>query len=260
MKDNPTVKHMKNSLNVLVYSSVSIEGIGATFAQTRDIVESGTAAGVDSVDLDKILNIKHAWESLFENYQEEPSWERYSDYNRLIGRGYVKDAGLVRPPGSVIVGTNLAEPYIPPDVTGKEDFERLFKTAINCYDSPDDAAVAMFLMLCRDQFFHDGNKRSAQLLTNHYLAHKDAGFIFCIPEESRDEVLDILVDFYTGRLSLDDAEFDLYNISIMPVPKNPSSGQLGALFSLSQDIILDVRDSPTVDPPSHPDSEEAHAK
>lgn len=260
MKDNHTVNYMKKSLNTLVYSSVSIEGIGATFAQTRDIVESGTAAGVDSADLDKILNIKHAWESLFENYQEEPSWERYSDYNRVVGRGYVRDAGSVRPPGSVIVGTNLDEPYIPPDVTGKEDFDRILNTATDCYNAPDDAAAAIFLMLCRDQFFHDGNKRSAQLLANHYLAHKDAGFIFCIPEESRDEVLDILVDFYTGRLSLDDAEFDLYNISIMPVPKNPSSAQLGALCSLTKDATLDVRGSTTVDPPSYSNSEEGHTK
>lgn len=219
MSEYDTVVYMKQCVSEMIYSSVSIEGIGATFAQTKEIIEDGAAAGVSTEDIDKILNIKRAWEYLFDHFDEKPSWELYSNYNRIIGKGYVKDAGSVRPPNSVVVGTGDIDPFVPPDVTGKEDFDRIFVTATNSYPDPDDIAAALFLILCRTQFFHDGNKRSAQLLVNHYLAHIDAGCIFCIPEGTRDTVLDILVDFYMSRTSLDDAEFDLYDLTVRPVPK-----------------------------------------
>lgn len=219
MNENDTIVYMKQCVSEMIYSSVSIEGIGATFAQTKEIIEEGTAAGVSIEDIDKILNIKRAWKYLFERFDEKLSWDLYSNYNRIIGKGYVKDAGSVRPPNSVVVGTGDIDPFVPPDVTGKEDFDRILITATNSYPDPDDIAAALFLMLCRAQFFHDGNKRSAQLLVNHYLAHIDAGCIFCIPEGTRDSVLDILVDFYMARTSLDDAEFDIYDLTMRPVPK-----------------------------------------
>lgn len=214
MTDNGTVLSMKQQVDEMVYSSVVIEAIPATFEQTRKIIETGTAAGVGRESIGKILNIKRAWEYLLTNYRDEPSWDAYSDYNRIIGEGCVEDAGMLRAPGSVIVGTDGQDPYIPPPVSGEDDFNRILSTAKDSFADIDDAAAALFLMLCRAQFFHDGNKRSAQLLVNHFLAHTDAGYILCLPQEKRDDLLDILVDYYTGALSLDDAELDTYDLVI----------------------------------------------
>lgn len=214
MTDNGTVLSMKQQVDEMIYSSVVIEAIPATFEQTREIIETGAATGVGRESIGKILNIKRAWEYLLMNYRDEPSWDTYSDYNRLIGEGCVEDAGTLRAPGSVIVGTGMQDPYIPPPVSGEDDFNRILDTAKGSFTDIDDAAAALFLMLCRAQFFHDGNKRSAQLLVNHLLAHMDAGYVLCVPKEKRDGLLNILVDYYTGRLSLDDAEFDTYDLVI----------------------------------------------
>lgn len=163
MTDNGTVLAMKQQADVMIYSSVVIEAIHATFEQTREIIETGAATGVGRESIGKILNIKQAWEYLLTNYRDEPSWDTYSDYNRLIGEGCVEDAGTLRAPGSVIVGTGMQDPYIPPPVSGEDDFNRILDTAKGSFTDIDDAAAALFLMLCRAQFFHDGNKRSAQL-------------------------------------------------------------------------------------------------
>ena len=221
MSDNDTVLTMKQSIDEMIYSSVTIEGIAATFAQTKEIIETGTATGMSQESISKILNIKRAWEYLFTNYRDEPSWETYSNYNRLIGEGCVKDAGTLRPPNSVMVGTGGEDPYLPPPVSGEDDFNRILDTAKDSFADIDDAAAALFLMLCRAQFFHDGNKRSAQLLVNHLLAHVDAGYILCVPQEKRDDLLNILVDYYTGILSLDDAEFDTYDLVIRKADAAP---------------------------------------
>lgn len=226
MTDNGTVLSMKQQVDEMVYSSVVIEAIPSTFEQTREIIETGTAAGVDRESIGKILNIKRAWKYLLTKYRDEPSWDAYSDYNRIIGEGCVEDAGTLRAPGSVMVGTGGQDPYIPPPVSGEDDFNRILGTAKGSFADIDDAAAALFLMLCRAQFFHDGNKRSAQLLVNHFLAHADAGYILCVPQEKRDDLLNILVDYYTGALSLDDAELDTYNLVIRkavmaPIAKEP---------------------------------------
>lgn len=215
MEENATIDMMKSSIDAMIYSSVSIEGIGATFAQTQEIIEKGRTAGVSTEDIDKVLNIKHAWEYLFDHFGEVPSWELYRNYNRIIGAGNVKDPGEVRAPNSVMVGTGRLDAYIPPKVTGEDDFNRILETAKATYHDCDDIACAAFLMLAKAQFFNDGNKRTAQLLVNHYLAHEDAGYIFCLLEGDRDKMLETLVEFYMGDLSLDDAEFDLYDMSII---------------------------------------------
>lgn len=236
MADNETVLSMKQQADKMIYSSVAIEAIPATFEQTREVIETGTAAGVGRESIGKILNIKRAWEHLLTNYRDEPSWDAYSDYNRLIGEGCVEDAGMLRAPGSVMVGTSGQDPYIPPPVSGEDDFNRILDTAKDSFTDIDDAAAALFLMLCRAQFFHDGNKRSAQLLVNHFLAHAGAGYILCVPQEKRDDLLNILVDYYTGVLSLDDAELDTYDLVIRkavmsPIAKEPMRTGEGQVVS-----------------------------
>lgn len=43
------------------------------------------------------------------------------------------------------------------------------------------------------------------MLTNHWLAHVDAGASLVVDEGRRDDVLDLLVRFYEGGVSLCDA-------------------------------------------------------
>ena len=55
------------------------------------------------------------------------------------------------------------------------------------------------------QFFCDGNKRAVQVIANHILAHDDAGCMVTVPTDMVSAFLDDLLDFYDGRMTLDDA-------------------------------------------------------
>lgn len=205
--DNGTVRAMRQRVSELVYSSVQIEGIASTFAQTEEILREGKSKSVDQESITKILGLKHALEHLFGNYSKPITWDLYASYNALVGEGTVARAGSMRGPGEVRVGDFIPEPNISVGY-----FSDLVSTAIDTAGSPSEAASQLFLLMCKAQFFMDGNKRSAQMLANHYLANTDSGRMLLIREDDRDEVLDLLVDFYAGDISLQDAEWDLEDI------------------------------------------------
>lgn len=207
--DNGTIAFMKAHVDDMVYSSVQIEGIASTLAQTREILERGRSEGVSPDAMVKILGIKHGLEYLFDNYDKPLSWGLYSTYNKLVGEGSVIKAGKMRGPGEVFEGD-----FIPTDNISEGLFYRLMDTAVESASTHSETATTMFLLLCKSQFFYDGNKRSAQMLTNHWLAHVDAGASLVVDEGRRDDVLDLLVRFYEGGVSLCDAAWDLEDVVI----------------------------------------------
>lgn len=94
--ENGTARAMKRRVGELVYSSVQIEGIASTFAQTEEILRVGKSMNVDQESITKILGLKHALEHLFGNYSKPISWELYASYNAFVGEGTVKRAGVMR--------------------------------------------------------------------------------------------------------------------------------------------------------------------
>ena len=45
-----------------IYDQAVLEGVATTFPQTEDIIENGQINGMTATDVQKILNLKHAWE------------------------------------------------------------------------------------------------------------------------------------------------------------------------------------------------------
>ena len=45
-----------------IYDQAVLEGVSTTFPQTEDIIDNGTVNGMTASDVQKILNLKHAWE------------------------------------------------------------------------------------------------------------------------------------------------------------------------------------------------------
>lgn len=227
---NLTVELMKRHIDDLVYSSVQIEGIGATFAQTREIVAEGQANGVPSDDIHKIVCIKRSLEFLFSNYGLPADWSLYSTYNAIIGEGTVRDAGQMRGPGTVRV-----DDYYPADVSEDLFYEIMDTAATTAYDDAELVAQVV-LNLSKAQFFHDGNKRTALVFANHLLAQADAEMAVIVTERDRDEYLDLLLDYYHGRLSLDDASWD-FEEKFIVCAENPSLSETRAALALRSDDV-----------------------
>lgn len=218
---NETVLAMKSSVSRLAYSSVQIEGIGSTFAQTREIMEEGKTKGLTSEDATKLVGIKHGLELMFSEYGKPLSWDLYARYNVSISNGLIEKAGIMRGPGEVRV-----DDFIPKDEISIVYFNDLVSTAVDTAFDAREAACNIFGLLSRAQFFYDGNKRSAQMMANHYLAHQDASCALIIGEAERSNVIDLLVSFYHGDISLQDFSWDLEALAIEDISPKESIDSL----------------------------------
>lgn len=214
---NETVALMREEVARMVWSGVTLEGISSTFADTQQVIERGYSEGLRQVDIRAINNLKHAWDFLSTSYEVPLSFPVYSAYNSIVGEAIVAHPGVPRRAGDVMVSLGNGESWDPPMDTGEREFDRILSTATGTAYDIEDTATMSFLLLCRQQFWSDGNKRTALLAANHILAHEDARAAFMIGEENRDAVLDELSRFYVGDVSLEDATWDLESICMHPL-------------------------------------------
>lgn len=50
-----------------IYDQAVLEGVATSFPQTEAIIDNGTVNGMTANDIQKILNLKHAWEFILDN-------------------------------------------------------------------------------------------------------------------------------------------------------------------------------------------------
>ena len=100
------------NMKTSIYDQAILEGVSTTFPQTEDIIENGTVNGMTATDVQKILNLKHAWEFIL----DEDVIQVGSDYYllchiaKLINEGFYSDGGRIRGVPVTIGGCS----YIPP--------------------------------------------------------------------------------------------------------------------------------------------------
>lgn len=194
-----TVDFMKASLSRLVFSEIKVEGVDATLAQTRDILLWGQSAHLDGRAVNVIVGMKHAWEYLFHHLDEPLSNELMCQYNELIGYGGTFTApGQIRGDGTAIVW----DWYAPP--SSDQTLDEILDSVFDMYEDPSEIACALVLEIAKAQPFYNGNKRTAQMMANHYLAQADAKKAFMLDNESvRTYFLESLYDYYTDNFSLE---------------------------------------------------------
>ncbi len=178
-----------------IYDQAVLEGVATSFPQTEDIIDNGIVNGVSASDVQKILNLKHAWEFILD--KDVISYP--SDYDilchiaKLVNEGFYHDGGRIRGVPVTIGGTS----YIPP-----LPIESIVKENINEIITTEDDAVNIAIKLClycmKTQVFNDGNKRASVIFANHYLISKGGGMIV-IPEAEVPEFKHLLVAYYEDK-------------------------------------------------------------
>ena len=192
----------KRNLVDTIYKQAVLEGVAVTFLDTETIVEGGKINGVSADDIQKINNLKHAWQFVL----EEGVITSKSDYqilcliNKLVEEGFYYNAGKLRNVPVSIGGTKW-KPELPiesvvieqlDDILGEQD---IYERAINA-----------LLFVTRKQLFIDGNKRTSVIFANHILISNGAGLIV-IPEEMVSEYKKLLLDYYETNQSKDIKQF-----------------------------------------------------
>lgn len=178
-----------------IYDQAVLEGVATTFPQTEDIIENGRVHGMTASDVQKILNLKHAWEFILDKdvIQIDSNYHILCHIAKLVNEGFYNDGGRVRGVPVTIGGTS----YIPPLPIETIVMENL-QEIVTSNGAGIDVAIRLCLYCMKTQVFNDGNKRAAVIFANHYLISQGEGLIV-IPEKEVPEFKRLLIAYYEGR-------------------------------------------------------------
>ncbi len=178
-----------------IYDQAVLEGVATTYPQTETIIENGIVSGMTAADVQKILNLKHAWEFILDKDVLSYPTDYYilCHIAKLVNEGFYSDGGRIRGVPVTIGGTSYIPP-LPIETVVKEHIDGILQEKADAVDT----AIQLCLYCMKTQIFNDGNKRASVIFANHYLISKGQGLIV-IPESHVPEFKRLLVAYYEGR-------------------------------------------------------------
>ena len=178
-----------------IYDQAVLEGVATTFPQTEDIIDNGIVSGLTATDVQKILNLKHAWEfNLDKDVISYPTgYDILCHIAKLVNEGFYSDGGRIRGVPVTIGGTSYVPP-LPIESIVKENIQEILESTSEAIE----IAIRRCLYSMKAQIFNDGNKRAAVIFANHYLISQGQGMLV-IPEGHVPEFKRMLVAFYEDR-------------------------------------------------------------
>ena len=177
-----------------IYDQAVLEGVATSFPQTEEILENGIVNGMTASDVQKILNLKHAWEFILDQdvIQAKSNYYILCHIARLVNEGFFSDGGKIRGVPVTIGGSSYVPP-LPIEFQVREDIDEILVSDMNDIDK----AIRLCLYTMKTQVFIDGNKRAAVIYANHFLISHGQGFLV-IPEVHVSEFKKLLVAYYEG--------------------------------------------------------------
>lgn len=178
-----------------IYDQAVLEGVATSFPQTAEIIENGIVNGMTATDVQKILNLKHAWEFILDRDVVASKTDYYllCHVARLVNEGFFMEGGRIRGVPVTIGGTS----YVPP-LPNEYDVKDNIATIVSKEGDDIEKAIELCLYCMKTQIFLDGNKRASVIFANHYLIAHGSGFIV-IPEKEVPDFKRLLVKFYEGE-------------------------------------------------------------
>ena len=136
-----------------IYDQAVLEGVATTFPQTEEIIENGTVNGMTADDVQKILNLKHAWEFILDKdvIQAESSYSLLCHIAKLVNEGFFYDGGRIRGVPASIGGTSYVPP-IPKESQVKENIDEIIGSGKEAID----IAIDLCMYCMRTQIYIDG--------------------------------------------------------------------------------------------------------
>ena len=182
----------RRSLVDSIYKQAILEGVATTYSDTETLVNGGRVNIMTAEDVQKVINLKHAWEFILSPgvIQYPSNYAIVSQVNAIVEEGLSFNAGRIRNVPVTIGGSK----YIPPlpfEDQVREDIRNITESNLSSLDK----AIEALLYIKKKQLFLDGNKRTAVIFANHILIKHAAGLIV-IPAELVDEYKKLLIHFY----------------------------------------------------------------
>lgn len=182
------------NMKSIIYDQAVLEGVATTFPDTELIIDNGKVNNVSAEDVQKILNLKHAWEFVLDKdvILSETNYYVCQYIARLVNEGFYQQGGRIRAVPVTIGGTSYIPP-IPIEHQVKEDIDNIIKSGADVVQ----VAIELALYVMKTQIFNDGNKRTAIIFANHYLI-SHAGGLMVVPQNLVPEYKKMLVKYYEG--------------------------------------------------------------
>lgn len=183
------------NMKLNIYDQAVLEGVATSFPQTEEIIENGKVNGVTATDVQKILNLKHAWEFILDRDVAASKSDYYMlcHIARLVNEGFFADGGRIRGI-PVTIGSSTYISPLPNEYDVKDNIAKITAQKSDAID----IAIELCLYCMKTQIFLDGNKRAAVIFANHYLIAHGGGFIV-IPEKEVPAFKGLLVRYYEGE-------------------------------------------------------------
>lgn len=183
------------NMKMNIYDQAVLEGVATSFPQTEEIIDNGKISGVTATDVQKILNLKHAWEFILDRdvIASRSDYYMLSHIARVVNEGFFAEGGRIRGV-SVTIGGSSYVPPLPNELDVKEKIREIIEES----DEVINTAIKLCLYCMKTQIFLDGNKRASVIFANHYLISHGGGFLV-IPEKEVPEFKRLLVKYYEGE-------------------------------------------------------------
>lgn len=183
------------NMKMNIYAQAVLEGVATSFPQTEEIIDNGKISGVTATDVQKILNLKHAWEFILDRdvIASRSDYYMLSHIARVVNEGFFAEGGRIRGVPVTIGGSS----YVPP-LPNELDVKEKIREIIEESDEVINTAIKLCLYCMKTQIFLDGNKRASVIFANHYLISHGGGFLV-IPEKEVPEFKRLLVKYYEGE-------------------------------------------------------------
>lgn len=189
------INFARANMKMNIYDQAILEGVATSFPQTEEIIENGKVFGVTATDVQKILNLKHAWEFILDKdvILSKSDYYILSYIAKIINEGFFIEGGRIRGVPVTIGGSSYI-PSLPNEIDVKNKIKELTEENVEVID----IAINLCLYCMKTQIFLDGNKRASVIFANHYLISNGGGFLV-IPEKKVSEFKKLLVRYYEGE-------------------------------------------------------------
>ena len=189
------INFARANMKMNIYDQAILEGVATSFPQIEEIIENGKVFGVTATDVQKILNLKHAWEFILDKDVILSKTDYYilSYIAKIVNEGFFIEGGRIRGVPVTIGGSSYI-PSLPNEIDVKNKIKELTEENVKVID----IAINLCLYCMKTQIFLDGNKRASVIFANHYLISNGGGFLV-IPEKKVSEFKKLLVRYYEGE-------------------------------------------------------------
>jgi Fic family protein len=181
-----------------VFDTAQLEKNPITFPEVQTLIDGISIGGRRVEDVQQVLNIRDAWSMLLRSISGDTfvvNKEMFHAVNALIAREESLEWGVFRTGSVGIAGTEHYE--APPWQELEAIFDQEVGVILDC-DNTIERAIRVFLWGALNQFYWDGNRRTARLMANGTLIDKGYG-VFNIKAKDILEFNTLMLELYDTR-------------------------------------------------------------